>query len=318
MPSVTVIVINWNSGTLLQECLNHLESQTVRPERILVVDNASTDDSLRAAEGRDSVTILRMATNSGFAGGNNAALRSCETEWVALLNPDAFPAPDWLERLLSAAETHPGYAAFGSRQLCRDAPAILDGIGDRYHISGLVWRDRHRSRQTPDDLVGREIFAPCAAAALYRRQAVADVGGFDADYFCYVEDVDLGFRLRLAGYRAWYVPEAVVEHVGSATTGGQQGDFSVYHGHRNLVWTFAKNMPGVLFWTFLPLHLALNVVTVAWFTRRGQGAVILRSKRDALLGLNRAWAKRRAIQAARVAGIGDVWRALDRRLWPMA
>ena len=80
-----------------------------------------------------------------------------------------------------------------------------------------------------------------------------------------MEDVDLGFRLRLAGHRCLYVPKSVVHHVGSGTTGGKNSDFSVYHGHRNLVWTYVKNMPGVLFWIFLPLHLAMNLVVLAVF-----------------------------------------------------
>jgi GT2 family glycosyltransferase len=314
--SVTVIIVNWNSGALLKKCLDALELQTLKPHRILVVDNASRDDSLRSAAGRERVEVLPQAANLGFAAGNNLALRHCDTAFVALLNPDAFPEPKWLQSLLEAAAAHPAAAAFGSRQLTAEDPALLDGIGDRYHASGLVWRDRHGVLQTAGDLVPREIFAPCAAAALYRRPAVVAAGGFDEDFFCYVEDVDLGFRLRLAGHGARYVPAAVVHHVGSGTTGGQQGDFPVYHGHRNLVWTFVKNMPGPLFWLLLPLHLLLNVTTILWFALRGRGRIILASKRDALLGLPRAWAKRRMIQAQRTVGIGAIWKALDRRLWP--
>jgi GT2 family glycosyltransferase len=143
-----------------------------------------------------------------------------------------------------------------------------------------------------------------------------EVGGFDEDFFCYAEDVDLGFRLRLAGHRCLLVPDAVVRHVGSATTGGQKSDFAVYHGHRNLVWTYMKNMPGALFWLFLPLHILLNLVTVLWFSLRGQGRVIMRAKRDALCDLPRMWRKRREIQRARRAPVGEIWRALDKRLWP--
>lgn len=313
--SVTVLIVNWNSGSLLAKCLQHLGAQTIQPGHVLVVDNASSDDSASNAEGFIGITVLSMNENLGFAAGNNRALAVCDSEFVALLNPDAFPETDWLECLLTAADSYPDVPAFGSRQLCQGNPEVLDGIGDSYHMSSLVWRDRHGARQQESDLVSREIFSPCAAAALYRRQALMDVGGFDEDFFCYVEDVDLGFRLRLAGHKAMYVPDAVVHHVGSATTGGQHSDFSVYHGHRNLVWTFVKNMPGALFWLLLPLHFLMNLYIVVRFMARGQGSVILRAKWDAIKGLPKIWAKRRQIQAGRVAKVKDIWRVLDKRVF---
>lgn len=314
--TVTIIIVNWNGGSLLHECLSRLAQQTILPERVLVVDNASSDKSVFCVAQFAGVTVRRMNANLGFAIANNRALAECETEFIALLNPDAFPEPDWLENLLAAAKAHPEMAAFGSRQLSHDEPTVLDGIGDSYHMSGLVWRERYGVRQQEEDLVARDIFSPCAAAALYRRQALVEVGGFDEDYFCYVEDVDLGFRLRLAGHKVMYVPDAVVHHVGSATTGGARSDFSVYHGHRNLVWTFVKNMPGALFWLLLPLHILLNLATIAVFIGRGQGRVILRSKRDAIKGLTHAWAKRKKIQAGRVATAREIWRVLDKSLFP--
>lgn len=315
--SVAVIIVNYNSGALLAECLRHLELQTIQPESVLVVDNASFDESADSLQGFLDVIVLKMKSNLGFAAGNNRALAKCDTEFVALLNPDAFPEPDWLEQLLNAAKTNPSVAMFGSRQLCHENPEILDGIGDIYHMSGLVWRQRHGKRQQATDLASREVFSPCAAAALYRRQALMDAGGFDEDYFCYVEDVDLGFRLRLAGHKAMYVPDAIVRHVGSATSGGQHSNFSVYHGHRNLVWTYVKNMPGILFWLLLPLHLALNILTVIWFTIRGKGKVVLWAKLDAIKGLPKAWVKRTQIQAARRATVRDIWQVLDKRLIPI-
>jgi GT2 family glycosyltransferase len=161
---------------------------------------------------------------------------------------------------------------------------------------------------------GREIFSLCAPAALYRRSALLEVGGFDENFFCYVEDVDLGFRLRLAGHKARYVPHAVVHHVGSGMTGGQHSEFSRYHGHWNLVWTFVKDMPGVLLWLLLPLHVLLNMVSTMWFALKGQGRVILRAKRDALLGLPKMWRKRQRIQATRIAAVREIWRLMDTRI----
>lgn len=309
--SVSIIIVNWNSGKLLSKCLKRISLQTLPPDKIFVVDNASDIQSEYIPDHSNLVEVIRLNKNIGFAAGNNRALSMCRTQFVALLNPDAFPEPKWLENLLTAALMFPNVAAFGSKQLCYENPNMIDGIGDNYHISGLVWRYRHGKRQGPIDNIPQEIFSPCAAAAMYDRQALIDVGGFDEDYFCYVEDVDLGFRLRLAGHKAMYVPNAVVHHVGSATTGGQHSDFSVYYGHRNIVWTYVKNMPGLLLWLLLPLHLLMNITTIVLFTFRGQYRVIIESKFDAIRSLQKFWEKRKLIQRSRIASTRDIWQVLD-------
>ena len=316
-PSVTVIIINWNSGIFLRKCLEHLSNQTGHFSAINVIDNNSSDDSSKFLDKIKNVTVQKLKNNIGFAAANNLAITTSQTEFIALLNPDAFPEPDWIERLLAAAQLNPEFAAFGSRQLAYGHDDILDGVGDVYHCSGLVWRQGHGLPKTSPNKTPREIFSPCACAALYRREALLAVGGFDEDYFCYVEDVDLGFRLRLAGYKALYVPDAMVYHVGSATTGGQHSDFSIYHGHRNLVWTYIKDMPGILFWLFLPLHILLNIVSIIYFILRGKGKIILRAKRDAIKGLPKMWKKRRKTQRERKATIGQIWKMLDKRLIPL-
>ena len=295
---ISVIVVNFNSGALLGECLRHLRAQTRCPEQIIVVDNASHDGSADQLEDDyPGVRVIRLNHNLGFAVANNLAARQAgDVEWLALLNPDAFPAPDWLERLLAAARAHPECASFGARLLDAGDPGRLDGTGDVYHVSGLAWRRDHGRSVASGTTEAGEIFAPCAAAALYRRAAFQEAGGFDEDYFCYFEDVDLGFRLRLLGYGCRYVPDAVVRHVGSAIT-GRRSPFSLYHGHRNLVWTWCKNMPGPLLWLYLPQHLLLNLGAVLWFALRGQGGVLLRAKWDALRGLPRCWRRRAAVQS---------------------
>lgn len=317
-PKVTVVVVNWNGERFLDRCLSALLAQTVAPHEIILVDNASTDASLDIARRFPSVRLLAQNENLGFARGNNLATEvDAESQWIALLNPDAFAEPHWLEVLLAAAQANPNVDFFSSKLLIAADTAVLDGAGDAYHVSGLVWRIGHGVLVSSFPEEACEVFSPCAAAAIYRRSAFEDVGGFDEDFFCYVEDVDLGFRLRLAGYRCLYVPQSVAHHVGSGTTGGQQSDFSVYHGHRNLVWAFVKNMPSVLFWLLLPLHVVLNLVSIIWFALRGQGAVILRAKRDALLGLPKMWRKRQQIQKTRVASIRDIWQVLNKDLLPM-
>lgn len=287
--------------------------QALPPVRILVMDNGSSDNSLESIPQNNLIEIHLLGTNLGFAAANNRALSLCDTEYIALLNPDAFPNPDWLERLMAAAKSQSEIASFASLQLCDDNPGIVDGAGDSYHVSGLVWREQHGALFSKSDEEDKSIFSPCAAAALYRRQAVLDVGGFDEDFFCYVEDVDLGFRLQLAGYQSMLVGDAVVRHVGSAATGGERSDFCVYHGHRNLVWAFIKNMPGVLFWLLLPLHILLNITTLVYFSFLGQGKVIWRAKLDAIKGIPKMWQKRKIIQKKRVASITDIWKVLDKR-----
>jgi GT2 family glycosyltransferase len=314
----TVIIVNWNSWDILSCCLKKLQQQTFQNINVLVIDNASTypapNDLLTH---HPNVTLIQNKSNLGFAAANNQAITLLnDTEWVVLLNPDAFPEADWLAQLIEAAHTNPDYAMFASRQLMDGNLSLLDGDGDIYHISGLVWRDGHGKPVHDTKNKPREIFSPCAAAALYRRDAVMAIGGFDEDYFCYVEDVDLGFRLRLMGHRCLLVPMAVVRHIGSATTGGQRSDFSVYHGHRNLVWTYVKNMPGVLFWAFLPLHIAMNLVSICLFAVRGKGRVIIRAKYDAIRGLPLAWAKRKKIQSLRRVSVITILGVLDKRLFP--
>jgi GT2 family glycosyltransferase len=311
---LTVIIVNFNSYELLEKCLRHVRLQTHPPERVLVLDNGSTDGFGCTKEFAGRVEVLKMTDNLGFAAGNNRALAQCTTPLVALLNPDAFPAPDWIEKLLLAAEEFPEYAMFGSRLVSARDPERLDGDGDCYHVSGAAWREGHgwffEAQSAP-----REVFSPCAAAAMYRTEALRAAGGFDEDFFCYLEDVDLGFRLRLLGHRCLQVPSAVVHHLGSATSGGQRGDFAVYHGHRNLVWTFFKNMPAGLFWAFLPLHVLVNLISLVVGFYRGQGNIMIRAKVDALAGIRPVWRKRKAIQNRRRASVLEILSVLDKRIF---
>lgn len=299
-PKVAVIIVNSNNDDLLGQCLSGLSRQNLPPDKIIVVDNASSDGSTADIEARyRNARVIQLDTNTGFAAGNNIGVDAAkDCDWIALVNPDACAEPDWLERIISAAKENPEYAFFGSRMLAANQSNHLDGTADVYHVSGAHWRRSHGQKANGRDLTCEEIFSPCAAAALYRRDAFLKVGGFDDSYFCYSEDVDLGFRLRLAGYRCLYVPDAVAYHVGSATT-GKHSDFTVYHGHRNLVWTYFKNMPWPLFWLYLPQHLSLNLATIIWFCLSGRARVILRAKWHALKGLPRILRERRGIQARR-------------------
>lgn len=297
-PRVSIVIVSYNSAAYLPRCFEHLSVQTFRDFEVILVDNGSNDTAVLELKGLSSyfeLHIERLETNVGFARANNIGAKLARGEWIALLNTDAYPEPDWLENLMHAAEQNSGYTAFSSRQIQYHAPHLLDGAGDNFHISGLAWRNGYNLPAETYGLAQKEIFSPCGAAALYCRNEFLRLGGFDEDYFSYFEDVDLGFRIRLNGGKCLYVPEAVVSHVGSAST-GKRGDFSVYYGYRNLIWTFFKDMPSPYFWLFLPLHIVTMLFFVAYLTLRGQGRAIWKAVFDALRGLPKTIEKRRTIQ----------------------
>ncbi len=313
-PDVTVIVVNYNAGKWLERCLDALLLQTFRGFDVIVVDNASDDDSLDRAVRHLSdprIRVERLAGNTGFAAGNNRAASLTGSAWIALLNPDAFPEPDWLAGLMAATKRYPDVAMFGSTQLSALADGKLDGAGDQYLFAGLPWRGGYGAPVADLPPEG-EVFAPCAAAALYRRDAFDAVDGFDERYFCYVEDIDLAFRLRLAGGRCLQVRDAVIRHVGGGTGGNAGGasDFARYHGTRNLIWTFVKCMPAPLFWPLLPVHAACVLVLCVRALLRGRPWPVWRGAAAAIAGLAPVLAQRRGVQRARSASTGAIARAL--------
>ena len=318
--TIGLVVVTYDSAALVARLIDAIAAQTRRPDRLIVVDNASPDgtaDALRGAlAGTDlHAEVLALDRNTGFAAANNLAvarLDGCDA--VVLLNPDAFPEPDWLARLEAAAARHPDAASLASRLMRDGQPGVLDGAGDVVHASGLVWRHGHGRplADVPEALVEREVCTACAAAAWYRRDAWQVAGGFDERFFCYVEDVDLGVRLRLAGGTCWYVPDAVVSHVGSAVT-GVDSPFAIYHGHRNLTWMVAKDMPASLLWRSLPAHVGASIAGVLWFARRGRLAPYLRAKRDGVAGLPAMWRSRDAVRRATPEARASLARLIDRR-----
>ncbi len=312
MTTLSVIIVNFNSGARLTRCLEHLSRQTYRDFEVIIVDNASVDGSLdEALEAAPTPLIpraIRSDTNSGFAAANNTAAREANGDWLVFLNPDAYPERDWLSALVSASARYPSADAFGSTQLNAENPSIIDGAGDVVHILGIPYRGHFGwpADMLPED---GECFAPCAAAAMYRRKTFLALGGFEERFFCYGEDVDLGFRLRLAGGRAVQVKNARVLHEGSGVS-GRYSDFTVYHGNRNRIWMTYRNMPGALYWPFLPLRLLADAYLCLRAWSVGTGRAYTRGVWDGYGGLAAFAADRRRLQNSRRAGVGALARAI--------
>ncbi len=255
-----------------------------------------------------SATLIDAGKNLGFAVANNRAATKASGDWLAFLNPDAYPLPDWLSEIEAAILKRPQYDAFGSLQIDANHPERLDGAGDVFHGSGTPYRGHFGwpvEAAPPDG----ECFSPCAAASVFRKTTFDALGGFEESFFCYCEDIDLGYRLRLSGGRALQLQNARVLHEGSGVT-GRHSEFSIYHGHRNRIWTFIRNTPAPIFLLALPYHLCVNLYLLVQNTLNGRGGVFIRAMRDALAGAPQQWKARKNIQASRRASVASIFAAI--------
>ncbi len=255
----SVLIVNYNGGQYLQAAVDSLRAQSEQNFELLIIDNASTDGSIHTLDttGFGHCEIIHNKRNLGFAAGNNIGAKHAKGRWLVLLNPDAHANANWLQTLHDAAQTYPSCRVFTSAQYCADDPHLMDGAGDAYLGFGFPWRGGfgHGAEDMPQTGL---CFSGCGAGVMYDRELFLHHNGFDERFFCYCEDVDLGFRLQLAGEKCLFLREAIIHHHGSAIS-GQHSEFSIYHGTRNRLWTYAKNMPTPLLILTLPVHVALSV-----------------------------------------------------------
>ncbi len=304
-PHVSILIVAYKSAPHLPRLFGCLAAQSFQDFETILIDNASPDGTGPDAATQGLATqFVANKDNTGFAAANNQAARLAKGAWLIMLNPDAFPASDWLEKLVIAHETYPSVTAFGSTQIMDEDISQLDGAGDVYHAFGIPFRGGHNN-PLPAALSDGQVFSPCAAAAMWRADVFRQLGGFEESFFCYCEDVDLGFRHRLNGGLVVQVADATVRHLGSASS-GRLSDFAVYHGTRNRLWTFVRNMPGGLFWLFLLPHILATLLLWGHTTWRGAGPAYGRGVRDGIKGLGRVWQDRKRIQAARTVHLADL------------
>jgi GT2 family glycosyltransferase len=309
-PAVSVVVVVYESGPTLAECLAAVRAQTFRDYEIVLVDNASSDRTAQAAvEADPAIRLIENAENLGFAAAVNQGAKAATGQWLALLNPDAFAEPEWLARLVVASEANPAVHSFTSRQLMADDPTKLDGLGDVMALAGYPFRGGY-THPNPGALEPGWVFSGCGGAMMVERELFLRLGGFDERLFCYCEDVDLGYRLRLIGEPTLLVPDAVVRHVGSASTGGRRSDFAVFHGTRNRFWVFVKDTPAALFWLTLPLHILATLVLFARHATRGEIVTPVRGLASGIKNVGVALAARREAQVTRTASSWEIARAM--------
>lgn len=295
----SIVIVNWNGAGLLPACLDALRAQTRQAGEIIVVDNASADDSLALLAARyPQVRVVPYTKNLGFAGGMNAGIAASRGAIVVALNNDTIPAPGWLAALVAPLEALPTLGSTMSTMVFTHAPERIAAAGIAVYRNGLALEEFLGVPLAALSPTPRPIFGPTGGAAAYRRAMLDDVGHFDEDFFLYLEDVDLAWRARLRGWSSLHVPGAIVAHLYSATS-GQGSPLKRYHLARNRLWALRKDLPRALIRRHWPAIVAYDLAAVlhALLTRDQAGI----QGRLAGLGGGKLGAKRHAVQARRTA-----------------
>jgi GT2 family glycosyltransferase len=305
---VTVVIPTLAADRRLEECISALERQTWCNFEVIVVDNSGR--GLARAKGieRPGVRVIEMPRNVGFGAAINEAFRQSSLPYIATLNDDAVPHPEWLQALVAALDARED-AGMCASQVRLYGEEALDSAGM------LVCRDgssKQRGFMRPPHLfpVAEEVLFPSGSAALYRRTMLDQVGLFDSGFFLYCEDTDLGLRARWAGWRCLYAPHAVVEHHYSHSA-GRASPLKAYYVERNRLSVLAKNYPARMVVAAPFVSLARYGWHLAWMFR-GRGAAaryrleggaawrlplyVIRAHAAALLRVGTLWRQRRQIR----------------------
>jgi hypothetical protein len=266
---ISVVVVNWNRKELLRACLSSVERQMDVAFETIVVDNGSQDGSADMAEREFAARVIRNAGNRGFCAANNQGIAAARGEFIALLNNDAEAGPGWLAALQRACSSAPDVGMAASKILVWEDPRRIDKAG---HLIFPDGQNRGRGAGALD--AGQydrqeEVLWPDGCAAMYRKEMLDRIGGFDEDFFAYGDDAELGLRARIAGWRCVYAPHAVVRHHRGATLGKGSAE-RLELIERNRVLLALKLFPWSLLW-LNPLFFAVRVAAGLGMARRGAG-----------------------------------------------
>lgn len=284
MGKATVIIPNYNGIRFMKECLESLFAQDfpLSMYRIIVVDNGSTDGSRQLIEDAfPEVSLIALPSNTGFCHAVNVGIEAAQTPYVILLNNDTKVCPGFVRRLVDAIGAKPEAFAVSASMRMWDRPELLDDAGDRYCALGWAYaRGKGQSAARYDSPA--EIFSACGGAAIYRKSILEKIGLFDERHFAYLEDLDIGYRARIYGYRSYYEPQAEVIHYGSASSGSRYNDWKTKLAAANSIYVIAKNMP-LLQWVWnLPFLLPGFLVKFLFFCRKRMGILYLKGLLEGL------------------------------------
>ncbi|MDD1730326.1 MAG: glycosyltransferase family 2 protein [Methanospirillum sp.] len=306
MVKFSIIIPNYNGISYLLPCIDSIRAQKYQNHEIIIVDNASADSSTEFI--RDfypDVHLIVNSCNRGFAGGCNDGANVAKGEFLFFLNVDTRLRPEFLASMHNAIQKYGGYGMYAPKMKYPDGR--INSTGICISLSGAAWdrglgaEDSGRYDQSED------ILGPSGGAALFRREAFFEAGGFDEDFFLYMEDLDLVIRAQLAGWKCRYIPEAVVYHHHGGIT-GIESDISVYYGNRNLLWYPVKNYPWWLLLLVLPWTVGRTIGVVGYYALKGKGRVAIKAKWDGICYIPQIIKKRKG-QISKTSGTG-IWRHL--------
>ncbi len=281
----TVVIPNLNGAGWLKDSIESIYAQTMQDFELIVIDNASTDESKAIAQsyvGRSNYTLIENETNTGFSYAVNQGIRIAKGEYVALFNNDAFAEPDWLEQLIATAEQDKRIFAVSSLMIRHFERELADDAGDYVTLLGFACKrgdGMKASRYTKPC----RVFSACGGAALYRKSILDEIGLFDETFFAYYEDVDISWRANSLGYRNVYCPTAKCYHICGATTGAvRYNPFKSIQSGRNSILLPYKNMPLLMLLLNLPFLVLGYLVKTAMFRFRGFGDAYRQGFKEAL------------------------------------
>jgi GT2 family glycosyltransferase len=255
--STSVIIVSYNSRPYLPQCLDSLGRSEARGQKITVVDNGSADDSASYIEkAYPSAEVIRSENNLGYGHAANLGAAQARTPYLAFLNPDTVVEPGWLDALIAALEADPGAGLATAKILLMQDPGHINTCGNEVHLSGLtLCRGLGQERGALAE--PQEVAAVSGAAFAIRRELFDSLGGFDEVFFMYMEDTDLSWRARLAGYRCLYVPSSQVQHDYAL----RFGPFKTFYQERNRYLLLLKSLRWRSLLLLTPALLLAEAVT---------------------------------------------------------
>ena len=273
---VSVIIPNYNGERFLKECLDALKRQTYDDMEVILVDNASTDDSIKLAkELYREIRVIELHDNTGFAYAVNRGIEAAKGEYVLLLNNDTIVFPNFVKNQYKMIKGKPDVFSCSALMIQNQNHELVDDAGDELAVLGWGFAP-DRDKPVSGCGVPHEVFSSCAGAAIYRKAVFDEIGLFDESFFAYLEDMDVGYRARLAGYRNLYNPYAKVYHLGSASSGSRHNAFKVELSARNSMYMMKKNMPVWQYILNLPFIVAGIAIKTVYFAKKGIAGAYIR------------------------------------------